>query len=74
MKFGNNQGNNILHILEHEEKTMQFNMNMAYAAGENKDLVQEISAKNAIIQNMTNLIEKLEKQTVSKYIQNVRYN
>lgn len=45
---------------------MQFNMNMAYAAGENKDLVQEISAKNAVIQNMTNLIEKLEKQTVSR--------
>lgn len=43
---------------------MQFNMNLAYAAGENKDLVQEISDKNAIIQNMTNLIEKLEKQTV----------
>lgn len=40
-------------------------MNLAYAAGENKDLVQEISAKNAIIQNMTNLIEKLERQTVS---------
>lgn len=44
---------------------MQFNMNLAYAAGENKDLVQEISAKNAVIQNMTNMIDKLEKQMVS---------
>ncbi|KAG4066977.1 hypothetical protein HA402_007725 [Bradysia odoriphaga] len=50
---------------EHEEKTMQFNMNLAFAAGENNDLVQDISAKNAIIQNMTNMIEKLEKQLVS---------
>lgn len=47
---------------------MQFNMNLAYAAGENKDLVQEISAKNAVIQNMTNMIENLEKQMVSSVI------
>lgn len=39
-------------------------MNLAYASGENNDLVQEVSAKNAIIQNMTNMIEKLEKQLV----------
>lgn len=44
---------------------MQFNMNLACADRENKDLVQEISAKSAIIQNMTNMIEKLEKQTVN---------
>lgn len=40
-------------------------MNLAYAAGENNDLVQDLSAKNAIIQNMTNMIEHLEKQAAS---------
>lgn len=52
-------------FVEHEEKTVQFNMNLAYAAGENKDLVQEISAKNAVIENMTKMIERLEAQNVS---------
>lgn len=54
-------------LSEQEEKTAQFNMNLAFAAGENKDLVQDISAKNAIIQNMTKLIEQLENQAVSSY-------
>lgn len=58
-----------VYAAEHEEKTNQFNLNLAYAAGENKDLVQEISAKNAVIQNMTNMIENLEKQTVSRISQ-----
>ncbi len=40
-------------------------MNLAYAAGENKDLVQDISAKNAIIQNMNRMIEQLERQAAS---------
>lgn len=52
---------------------MQFNMNLAYAAGENKDLVQEMSAKNAIIQNMTNMIEKLEKQQVNVRLREICY-
>lgn len=62
----NHFDNNVSYPTEQEQKTLQFNMNLAYAAGENNDLVKEISAKNAIIQNMTNMIEKLEKQTVSR--------
>ncbi|KAJ6633002.1 NF-kappa-B essential modulator, partial [Pseudolycoriella hygida] len=45
---------------EHEATKEQFHMNLAYADRENKDLVKDISDKNAIIQNMRTTIERLE--------------